>query len=327
MAENLVGRGFLSSKENSVEQVLNNAENLIRTMPQNEMADFIAEMEDIKRRVEQNEFYFYQAFGAKDFKGLNARLAQIEQAYAPLLAGGAAIWHIRKNINFDNLSNAHSPEEIREGLTIAIEDFLQNDGRAEELEAKLLNLGEGETIEQQISSFVQKGLKDKKGFRFITSRAGTRVGLGKFIVGYDFEKHTVILNAEGVQVSSSFRKRIEETLNLLLPDRVRKRGASTYTSDGFRRRINELALEKIIDPEAKKYLQLAMKNKEQFDLKPNLSSVIGYLGEVRAVALLNHLAPDGFSEAKGVGNVYGKFAASGRVEEIPIDVVCAAWGF
>jgi hypothetical protein len=31
--------------------------------------------------------------------------------------------------------------------------------------------------------------------------------------------------------------------------------------------------------------------------------------------------------AGGVGGLYGKFAVSGRTEEIPIDVLCLAWGF
>jgi hypothetical protein len=58
-----------------------------------------------------------------------------------------------------------------------------------------------------------------------------------------------------------------------------------------------------------------------------LSSVIGYLGEVRAVAMLNHLMPKNSVAAKGVGNVFGKFSISGRTEEIPIDVLCMGWGF
>jgi hypothetical protein len=45
-----------------------------------------------------------------------------------------------------------------------------------------------------------------------------------------------------------------------------------------------------------------MKNFDEFDLHPNLSSVIGYLGEVRAVTLLKHLMPKSF-DVHGTGSL------------------------
>lgn len=328
MAENLVARGFLSSGQPSVEAVIQRAENLIQTAPKNEMEDFLTELKAMKARVEQQEFYFYQAFGANDYKEMNEKIKEIEEGYSPLLTRGAAIWHIRKNIDFDDLSNAHSPEEIKEALSSAIEQFLQEGGRLADLERELQNNVEL-AVDEVIGKFFQKNFRinisnSKKTARFITSRSGSKIGLGKFIVGYDFAKHEVILTSDDIQVSPAFKKKMEEALDLLLPDRKRKRGATTYTSQGLRKRVNELALEKITNPEAKKHIIEAMEKKEQFDLKANLSSVIGYLGEVRAVAMLNHLMP---KSAGGVGGLYGKFAISGRTEEIPIDVLCLAWGF
>jgi hypothetical protein len=55
---------------------------------------------------------------------------------------------------------------------------------------------------------------------------------------------------------------MEQLLDVLLPDRARKRGARTYTDAGLRRRVNELALEKITDSEARDYIIVAMKQKE-----------------------------------------------------------------
>lgn len=337
MAENLVGYGFLNKEHRSVEEVLVRAEKIAYSAKDNEMKEFLADLKDIKRRVETQEHYFYQAFGVNDFDGLNEKLQEIEQSYAALLARGAAIWNIRKHINFEDISNAQSPEEIREALGIAIENFLHEEGRQDFLEEILLNLTDGQTVEESVGLFIQQNLRLKdqgsgKKSRFITHRGGNKVGLGKFIVGYDLEKHEVILETKDIRVSQGFKKKMEEVLNILVPTRVRKRGAKTYTNSGFRKRINDLALEVITDKQAYKCISEAMSQKEQFDLKPNLSSVIGYLGEVRAVAMLNHLMPKDdkgkpIGRASGVGNVFGKFSISGRSEEIPIDVLCMGWGF
>ena len=336
MAENLVKYGFSRGQGNSVQEILERADNLITSSPQNEMKEFLQELRDMKSRVEQKEFYFYQAFGVKDFEGMSRKIKEIEEGYAPLLTRGAAIWNIRKNIDFDDLSNARSPEEIKQALSSAIEEFLHEGNRAQELEEKLVLLGVDERLEEEVNKFIQKNLHLKqsgngKHARFVTTRGGEKVGLGKFIVGYDFKKHEVIIESNDIRVSPQFKKKIETLLDTLLPDRIRKRGAKTYTDQGLRRRVNELALEKITNSEAKFYIEEAMRHKEQFDLKANLSSVIGYLGEIRAVAMLNHLMPKNentpISKAGGVGNVFGKFAISGRSEEIPIDVVCMSWGF
>jgi hypothetical protein len=90
-------------------------------------------------------------------------------------------------------------------------------------------------VDEVIGKFFQKNFRinisnSKKTTRFITSRSGSKIGLGKFIVGYDFAKHEVILTSDDIQVSPAFKKKMEEALDLLLPDRKRKRGATTYTS-------------------------------------------------------------------------------------------------
>jgi predicted nucleic acid-binding protein len=85
---------------------------------------------------------------------LNKKIEAIEKAYAPLLARGEAIWNIRKNIDFDDLSSAHSPEEIKEALSLAIEEFLHEGNRKEELEEKLKLLGVDEKVDEEIGSFL-----------------------------------------------------------------------------------------------------------------------------------------------------------------------------
>jgi hypothetical protein len=60
---------------------------------------------------------------------------------------------------------------------------------------------------------------------------------------------------------------------------------------------------------------------ENYDLTRNLSSTIGYLGEIRATLIMKRLVPDG--EARATGQL--RTAVKGQ--EIPIDLICKANGF
>jgi hypothetical protein len=73
--------------------------------------------------------------------------------------------------------------------------------------------------------------KGRKG-RFVTSRGlgtgKTRVGLGKLIVGYDLEKGDFIIQTEGIEISSTFKKRLEKILNMLSPTNFKKTEAKYF---------------------------------------------------------------------------------------------------
>jgi hypothetical protein len=59
VAENLLYYGFSRGQDNSVEEVIDRADNLIKASSKNEMKEFLEELKDMKSRVEQKEFYFY----------------------------------------------------------------------------------------------------------------------------------------------------------------------------------------------------------------------------------------------------------------------------
>jgi hypothetical protein len=44
-------------------------------------------------------------------------------------------------------------------------------------------------------------------------------------------------------------------LNVLVPARIKKRKANTYTEKGLRNRINEIALRSITDAKAREYVE------------------------------------------------------------------------
>ena len=129
MAENLLRYGFQRKGYRTVEDILNEAENLVRSAPTNEMREFLEELEDIKEKVFHKELEFYQSFGVTNYEQFNSKIKEIENAYKPLLTNGAAIWAIRKVIDFANISTSSSPEEVQAALNEVLEEFLSTDGR------------------------------------------------------------------------------------------------------------------------------------------------------------------------------------------------------
>lgn len=334
MAENLVRYGFQTEKGRSVEEIINEVSNLIngQSSNNNDMREFINELIEIKKRVELRERLFYNSLGVSDFSELNKRLQDIEESYKPFLAGGKAIQTIQKTIDFASIGDDSTPEEIEAAIALCLEEFMQDEGR-EEMFLSILQkeLGDGHSEKEIIDNFIQTNLrvdklqtKSGKSGRFILSKGGTSVGLGKLIVKYDKEKKKFVLNTENIDFSPAFKKRLSDLLEIMVPQKVKKRGASTYTSRGFRQRINEIALSTITNDEARGYIKQAMDNKKEFDIKRNLYSVIGYLGEIRAVAMLKQITKDNPEiSTRGTGAL--RDAIKGQ--EIPIDVVCAACGF
>ena len=156
MAENLVGLGFLNKEKPSVEEVLDTVENLVgnQTSKHGEMNAFISELEDIKEKVTIRERIFYANFGVSDFNELNNKLKEIEDSYAPLLAEGRAIKTIIQQIDFANIGDDSTPEEIEAAVTECLEQFMQEDGREEVLAKALSELTGEEDQQAALSQFI-----------------------------------------------------------------------------------------------------------------------------------------------------------------------------
>jgi DNA-binding NarL/FixJ family response regulator len=109
-----------------------------------------------------------------------------------LLANGSAIWAIRKEIDFANVSDSSSPEEIQAALDEVLEEFLATDGRQELLDTALATLADGADPMEAIGAFIQQNLRVEgletpthRTGRFVLSRSSSKVGLGKLIIGYN----------------------------------------------------------------------------------------------------------------------------------------------
>ena len=335
MAENLLRYGFSREDGQAVGNVLTEATNLINRQKNNlsEMKTFLQELKDIKGQVEKREQQFYRRFGASNYQQLNSKLQSIENDYSPLLASGKIVNIIRGRYDFTQVAGA-TTEEIASAVETAMEDFL-TDERQQLIEETFHKIGYKGKGEQVIQDFIQKEFTiDEGSGRVITARntASGRevVGLGKLIVGYDRKtkdkKGKARISAEGVHFSGDFKKRIEKALqNIIKPD-GKKQSAFDLSKEEFRAEVNTLILENT-QGEAQRYLQQVMVNKRDFDLNRSIASVTGYLGEIRAAALLKHLQIDETLARKYSAKGTGALRSNQTRQEIPIDIVCAGNGF
>lgn len=335
MAENLLQYGFSREDGQAVGNVLTEVTNLINRQQNDlsEMKVFLQELTNIKKQVEQREYQFYRRFGVSDFNSLNSKLKQIEINYSPLLANGAIVNQIKAKYDFTKLSGA-TTEEIASAVEMAMEDFLTDEREAliEQTFKQQGYKGKGETI---IQDFIQKQFTiDEGSGRVITARNTTAgrevVGIGKLIVGYDRKtkdkKGRIRISSEGVHFSGDFKKRIEKAMQSIIQPDGKKGSVFDLSKEEFRAEVNSLVLNNTTG-EARSFLQWVMINKQDFDLNRSIASVTGYLGEIRAAALLKHLQVDENLVNKYSVKGTGALRSSQTRQEIPIDIVCAGNGF
>lgn len=337
MIKKLHRYAFLRDDQDTVEDTLKETKEWIASVPKYEMAEFVSELKDIRDKVGIRERLFYLHFGASNFKEFNTELERIEKAYSSFLPNGAAFRAICKEIDFTDISITSTPEEIEEALQFALQEFLDNNGTREQLEEEILKyIGDGRDTQEAVNNFIQAHLtlnestgKNKKA-RFILSRDGKKVGLGKVILGYDLEKKKFILKTEDVTFSSDFKKKIKLFLGKIVNQKAQKVGSKSFTKKAFRETINRISLECMEKGTAKDLIEEAMRDEKSYDLYASPSSVIGYLGELRATAMLRHLTPHDKKNIMATGALKRRFhdkTGHGKGTEIPIDLICEEWGF
>ena len=284
---------------------------------------FTDELVSIKDKVERREKHFYNSLGVNDYYGLVKKLDSIENKYACMLAGGAIIREIKRKYSFKNLVKA-TDDELRDAVEEIINDFLDSEflkdqGAFLETFNIALNGTSGKNKDRDaIHKYLQKMFTTESNKRFITERAGSKVGLGKIITSYNPQNRKISVDVEGMKLSSGFRRKLEEDLTQLFqknnPEAGKQIDVFSLTKEQYRDIVNSLIC---------RYLGLTSipVNQSQYDLNRSIASTIGYLGEIRATLILQELDPQG--RVRGTGNL--RTASKGQ--EIPIDVVCEANGF
>lgn len=338
---NLVGRAFPKRDYSgaTVKSYYDEAKQLIRTDDSSKGAldVLINELREILTKVEDSEKQFYAKLGVQDLTWLNIKLHNLEENYSPLLARGKIYWEVLKKYEFNSLENAKTPEEMAEALQETLLDFLSSNSKVDGQTFYDLLLSESNELinPDDVKTFLQKYFKGEvtgKNFgRFVLQRIknGIKidVGLGKLIKGYDKNTGKFIIDVGQMNVSSGFKQKLSNLLDMIWQaqnngkQKKNKVPVSSVTQQGFRDDVNTIILANITNPTTKMYVSRILKGPaDQFDLMRNVASVAGYLGEIRAVAMLQELTG---GDARGTGAL--KTATTG--EEIPIDVVCEGFGF
>jgi hypothetical protein len=165
-----------------------------------------------------------------------------------------ALRKIGRQIDFTNITIGMTDEEIEEQLEEKLNYLIENSpDKAQILQENIaLILGENEDNTHALDDFIQKHFrfeKNGKSKRFVTSRGGQKVGLGKFTITYNEKEQKFRVKINGAQISSTFRAKLSELLDNIVGDNRDK--AKGLQPDALRQKINEIALECITDATAK----------------------------------------------------------------------------
>ena len=284
----------------------------------------LKDLQEIKREVEKREENFYTKLGVKDFQELNEKIKSIEKKYNAMLPNGIIMQQVRSRFSFVGVAHATN-DELAESVEEILNDFVADKEVNEEMflqTIKEIGGEHGETPTDAFGRYLQKALHTESGKRFITSRGGGKVGLGKMIVKFDTskdKKKRVTVDMEGVKISTAFRTKLEKDLTAIYDrlnsDKKGKIDVYSMTKEVYREHVNAL-IHKYVGNLASLGIDTS-----QFDLNRSIASTTGYLGEVRAAAMLNELAPG--SGTRGTGAL----RTIEKGQEIPIDIVCMANGF
>ena len=319
---NLLARGLVNQdNEPNVEERLSQIENFVRNYKtEGGFQQLQDELLKIKQSVIRREMLFYKRMGVSDFEELNKKIKKIQNKYNALLPDGEIIRYVKQTYSFIGVAHA-SDEELQAATEEVLNDFLENI-QEPLLQASLeeINGQSAASAKDAIIEFFQRNLQTETGKRFITSRGQNKVGLGRIISSYSPKKKKVKVSFNSkMKVSSTFRNKLETDLTTIysryngnINDKI-----TPQSREEYRAQINELIQQKIGS------FTLLGIDTRQFDLNRSLASTIGYLGEIRAVAMLNELVPDEGYRAKGTGAL--RSIKTGQ--EIPIDVICKANGF
>ena len=335
MAENLVAYGLRKPGRNAttVEDRLEHIENFITSYKANDdgYSELINQLHGILSEVKGREQQFYNTLQISDYTELNQKLLEIEKKYSCLLPDGAVMREVRRQFTFLGVTHA-SNTELSDAISTVLETFIDDKANEDELfEASLSTLRGGAKTDKKefLDELIQKelridNLEGTSSKRFVTTRSGKKVGLGKIVVSFTppnkkNKKGAIVKTSlDGVHISPAFRTKLEKELTNLYGkynDTGNKIDALSIEPAAYRERINEIIEAKLKCSLSSLGLQL-----HQFDLNRSIASTIGYLGEIRATAILNELTPNG---ARGAGNLRDEITG----HEIPIDVVCEANGF
>lgn len=325
MVEMLPAYGFINNQDDyhSVEERLNDIQNRIGHFKTDGGFDELKqELVDIKKEVLRREEQFYIDLGLTGgYKQLNDKISAIEKKYDVLLPNGKIIQYIKQHFSFVGIAHA-SDEELQEATEDVLNDFLENEAQSELFRNSLGALSGNQKLNEKeaLDKYIQQNLvldTNGKSKRFITSRGDVKVGLGKIVTSYDPKKNKVKVQIDDTfKISSTFRNKLEKDLTKIYSKYNSNEDKIKPTSkEDYKDKVNQI-LEQEIDG-----FSLLHINTNQFDLNRSLSSTIGYLGEIRAVAMLKELAPNG--DTKGTGALRDSI----KKQEIPIDVVCMANGF
>lgn len=278
--------------------------------------------------------------GENDFDGFVKKIGVIQKSFDVLLAGREAITEVQKIYRFPkrNITN-EDRETLAKKIESTINSFLQGKGlkevRKELREVPTLTSLTLEKIQVLVNRQLMEVQPGGKKKRIITQYGGKETTLGELILSYDPKENRITIDSEKFKDLDSISiRRLEKIFN----EEVTQTTETGFLKkpipvdiidvDTYRNGDSSRGLEGVIQIIERVCPELRSLNitYNDFSLARNLASTIGFLGEVRAMAICKKLGvSDTFLMATGLLRKKNEGAEKG--DEIPIDLLLMQSGF
>ena len=296
----------------------------VRRQEDKALSDALWEMINALREQER---MLYKRLGVGNYAGLNDKLDKIKiNELDFLLSTGSIVKHYLRNYVFPKSASAEEAVDLLRGL------LEENSEELVEVIGQDFCETRGEDITEEAVEYLRKFFRGKRrgsrsGYLRIFGKHGERVGIGKLTFGVELETDGL---AKKPKITARFRdgsdnfssQLIDKVIAALAPEDKLALSVAFPTREDFKKDVSFLIVEQA-PPRWRSILHTVMK---EFDDNGNplygvkeitrsYAGLVGYLGEVRAQAILYYLFGD---------NAFGTGALKEEAEksrDISIDMI------
>ena len=259
------------------------------------------ELDDMIKTVEAQENRFYQDIQCDNYEGLLRRIREIpDNGLQSLLPDGKIFQYYNQTYRFPISTNM---TEAVDELELMINN-LQNDnsGLFEELINAVTDDFQTKVLDTIRQYFKQKGFtQGRKGtFRF-TGSGGKKVGLARLTFKKDKNKVNVSYDGD-IKLSSGLLQKIRQAA-IMIQEKTHK-GKQLVTDkfpnkESFKEDVIKRTLEQTSGDTRILLRSVLDKEADNIDITRSYAGLKGFLGEVRALAILAHFF--GLKQIQGTG--------------------------
>lgn len=307
---------LLAHDAKGVERRIQAADNLAGRKLTAENDELKKGLQDMINAVRADEQAFYSKIGVRDYKEFTHKLQGLNiRELDFLLARGSIVTHYINNYTFPRTV---SQDEAISYLTRLIELNLDKIGI--DIEEEILDETKRDITEKSLD-YIKQAFTGKKGYLryFASKQSGKRIGVGKlqFSLSKIEQNNTPKLQVEAQILEAS--QPIGQTLLKKIIDRLNDDGkqdaAAVFTKAEFKENVIKMIRTTAKGTSWSNTINYVLSNRtNEIDITRSYAGLVGFLGEVRAIAILHRLF------GKGVRGT-GALREAATRKEIAIDTL------